>query len=252
MGSLLGQIWWPPKKADGTDIAAADVPLSMGPMKLNHAVPFLAANADGGGFHQAASSLAGITGGVSATGVAWNNASSSNMIADMAVIMDLLEDRMNLTTDNLVMLMAKRVLAHQAANTLVMNWILGTNRDRTFLTPHELRDFIQTQFEWGIEFYQSKWEYVAQSQYAQVKPDINHVPFMNYGTVLILPQPEIMEMGQLATAPAPGPAHNWNSGKYLWMYTEPKPPFAREMGMGGYYWPLIFEPELRFRLDAWS
>ena len=75
---------------------------------------------------------------------------------------------------------------------------------------------------------------------------------MNYGTVLILPNPEIQEMGVLATAPAPGPAHQWRDGKYLWMYTEPKPPFGREMGMGGFYWPLVFDNDVRFRLDAWS
>jgi len=254
MGSLLGQIWWPPKTAAGANIAAADVPLSMGRQKLNHAIPFLASSAAGGGFHQAATTLTGITGGVAATGVAWNAAALADPIKDMAVIMDLLEDRMNLTTENLLVLMARRVLAHVANQTAVLNWILGKQyeRDRTFITISEIRNYVQTQFEWTIEFYQSKWEYVAQSQFDQPKPTVNQVPFMNYGTVLILPNPEIQEMGVLATAPAPGPAHQWRDGKYLWMYTEPKPPFGREMGMGGFYWPLVFDNDVRFRLDAWG
>lgn len=250
MHSLLGQIWWPPRDENGNIIAAAGLPLSMGRQGLNHPVPFLAAGADGG-FHQTATGLVGVAGGINGTGVPWNLA-GSNMIGDMAVVMDLLDERMALSTDSLLVLMAKRVLGHQAANANILNWILGTTRDRTFMTTGEIRDFIQTQFEWTIEFYQSKWEYVLQNEFDQTHPTVHSVPYMGYGTVLIIPNPEIQQMGVVATTPAPGPAYNWQDGKYFWMERNEKPPWVTQLGMGAFWWPLIWDTDLRFRLDAWT
>lgn len=252
MGALLGRVTWPPKDSAGADIAAADLPLSMGRQLLNQPYPFLAATADGG-FEQDASSLTGLSGGVAADGTAWN-AAGADPILDMSVLMDLLEGRMNLTTDNLLMLCGRLVLSHMANQTAVLNWILGQNyeRDRKVALISEIRDFVKNQFEWNIEFYQSKWEYVNQSEWADDNPSVNQVPYMTLGTVLILPEPEIQEMGVMATCPAPGPAHNWQSGKYMWMDRNEKPPWKTEMGMGGYWWPIVFDNDVRFRLNAWA
>lgn len=251
MGALLGKIKWPPDDADGNAIAAADLPLSMGRQALNQPYAFLAASATDGGFHQSASTLTGVSGGVSATGVAWN-ASTANPIHDMSVIMDLLEDRMNLTTENLLILTARKVIAHIAKLTGVLDWILGENRDRVFLLDKEIRNFINLEVGWTVEYYQSKWEYIKQGDWDTTNPTVNQVPFMPYGTWMILPRPEIQEMGKMATAPAPGPAHNWQAGKYMWMERDAKPPWKTEMGMGGFWWPLMFDGDVRFRLDAWS
>lgn len=251
VSALAGHIWWPPKDENGNDIAAASLPISMGRQKLNHPVPFRAATSSFGAFHQSASTLTGVSGGVSATGKAWNDA-DANPILDMAVISDLLEESISLTVDNLELIMAKRVLVHMANNSNVLNWILGNNRDRQFMTVNEIRDFITNRFDWSIRFYQSKWEYVKQDELGNNKPTVHQVPFLSYGTVLIIPKPDVMDFGVLATAPAPGPAHNWREGKYMWMTRDEKPPWKTEMGMGGYWWPLIFDTDVRFRLDAWS
>lgn len=255
MHALLGQIYWPPYSEDNAQIAAASLPLSMGRQKLNHAVSFLAATGSGatvtGGFHQKASQLTGISGDAG-TQVAWSTTGTADPITDMGLIGDLMEDRVNLSTDNLLLLTGRRVLAKMASSTKVLDWILGKNRDREFLTIREQRDFVSTEFGFEVEFYQSKWEYVKQDEMADDKPTIHRVPFMPMGTVLIIPRPEIQEMGVLATCPAPGPAHNWQAGKYMWMVRDETPPWTTDMGMGAFWWPLVFDTDLRFRLDAWS
>lgn len=256
--SLLGHIKWPPEDADGNAISAASLPYSMGKMKIEHPVPFLTSTSTYGAFHQDATTLTGVTGGVSAHGVAWNvtgqatETNDCNPIKDLAVIADLLEDRMSLPVDNLLLVTSKRVLIHMAASALVRNWILGENRDREFLTTGELRTFVSNNFEWSTELYQSKWEYVKQDELNNNKPTVYQVPYMPYGTVMILPRPDIQEMGVVASAPAPGPAHNWRDGKYMWITRDEKPPFKTDMGMGTFWWPLIFDTDVRFRLNAWD
>lgn len=258
MHSLYGQIYWPPLDENGAVIPAANLPLSMGRMKLNHVVPFLAAAGGSGGFHQAASALLGINGGPTGHNIAWNVADTNvvatdaNPIYDMSIIADLMDDRMNLSSDQLTMITSKRVIHYMHRNVNIMDYILGTTRDRTFLNVNEVRDFFATQFGFTIEYYQSKWEYVDQDALADNKPPINQVPFLPYGTVLIVPNPEIQDLGVTATCPAPGPAHNWRDGKYFWIERDEKPPWKTDMGIGAFYWPLIFDTDVRFRLDAWQ
>jgi hypothetical protein len=253
MKALLGRIVWPPRDEDGNQIAAASLPLSMGRQKLNQPYGFLA-NSSGNtdGFEQNATSTFGVASSISSTGVAWNNVTTANPIHDMEVIGDLLEDRMSLTNDNLLVLMARKVLAFLGRNANILDWILGENRDRQFMTTSQQREFIQTQFGWTVEYYQSKWEYVKQDELDDTKPAVRQVPYMDYGTVLILPRPEIQEMGKIASCPAPGPAHTWQAGKYMWIVRDEKPPFKADMGMGAFWWPLVFDTDLRFLLHAWS
>jgi hypothetical protein len=251
MWALQGLILWPPLNENGVALAAADVPLSMGKLKINHEIPFLLASGGDGSFHQAASALLGLSGGVSATGAAWNT-SSANMIVDMSVILDLIRTKMRMEPSTLLMLMDSRVMHHLSSQTAHLDWILGTNRDRDFLTVTDLRDFIKSKFEWTIRFYNSAWEYVLQRDWDTTNPTIHTVQFMPAGTVMIIPQPQVQRMGNIATAPAPGPAHQWLGGKYMWTDRDIKPPWKTEMGMGGYWWPLVRDNDVRFRLNAWS
>jgi hypothetical protein len=259
--SLLGRIWWPPKDADGNDIAAAAVPVHWGDIKVNFPVPFLEAAGGLGGFEQEATTLAsGITGGLAAQGVAWNTdtgteASSGNMIRDMEVIGQLLNERQGITPNNLEVLMSRLVLSQQAFNTNLLNWVFGDNkerRDNNMVPVNQMKDFISTKFDWRIRTYDAQWTYVAQNAYGDNAPTVNRVRFLPVGTVLILPRPEISEMGNMATAPAPGAARQWQNGRYFWMDNLEKPPWTTEMGMGMYVWPLVYQVDTRFRLNSYD
>lgn len=252
--SLLGRIEWPPRDENGAVIAPAQVPVHWGDIKVDFPIPFLAADAVTGlgGFHQQATTLAsGIANGLAAAGAAWNNA-ASNMLQDMEVITQLMLERQGLGPTNMEMICSRGLLSNQSFNNNVLNAVLGTQRSKEFLNVSEIKDYITTRFGWSWRTYDAQWTYVRQGDYGSDNPTVRRVRFMPNDTVLIVARPEISEMGIMATAPAPGPAHQWRQGKYFWMDRNEKPPWDAEMGMGMYVWPLVFQIDARFRLDAYD
>lgn len=259
--ALQGRVRWPPRDADGNVIAAAAMPVHWGDIVVDFPIPFLAASGSLGSFHQQATTLAsGITGGLTAQQIAWTTdtgtpATSGDMIRDMEVIGQLFLERQGIAPDRLEVLMSRLLLSQVAFNSNMHDWILGDNKekpDRNLVTIGDLKTFISTKFGWTIKTYDAQWTYVPQNQYNTEGITPTRVRFLPVGTVLIHPRPEISEMGVMATAPAPGPARQWRNGKYFWMKVLQEPPWTTEMGMGMYVWPLVFQTDVRFRLDATS
>lgn len=259
--SLLGRIVWPPLDASGAHIAAASLPVHWGDVKVNFPIPFLAASGGLGSFSQAATTLAsGITGGLAAQGYAWNTdtgtgSTSGNMIRDMEVIGQLMMERQGLTPDRMEILCSRYILAQSAFNTNMLHWIMGNQNekpDRNMVAVGEVKDFISTKFGWSFKLYDAQWTYVVQTAYGSATPTVNRVRFLPTNKVLIQPRPEMGDMGVMATAPAPGPARQWRDGKYFWMKHLQEPPWVSEMGMGMYVWPLVFQTDTRFLLDAFA
>jgi hypothetical protein len=257
--SLLGRITWPPVDAAGSAIAAAALPVHWGDIKVNFPIPFLAGDGTFNGFSQAATTLAsGITGGISAQGIAWTTdtgtaASSGNMIRDLEVIGQLMLERQGISPDRLEILCSRSILSQAAFNTNMLNWVLGDNKekpDRPQVAISDIKDFVKTKFGWTFGLYDAQWTYVAQNTYGNNKPTVNRVRFLPADKVLILPRPEISEMGVMATAPSPGPSRQWKHGKYFWMKVLEEPPWTTKMGMGMYVWPMISQTDVRFLLDS--
>jgi hypothetical protein len=249
---LQGSIIWPPRLADGSVIPAADLPRQFGQIQINFVVPMLAADATtlDGGFSQLATTLVGVE-GETGTQVAWDGA-TANTLADMTLIEDLMNHRRSIDFSNMRMIMAKRVMTLAAANqTAVRDVILGASRDRVLVTETQIRDELVAL--WGIEvqFNQSKWQFVSKADWGKPYDELepSSIQFIPTGRVLIVPKGPL---GELITAPAPGPAYSWDTNLYYWSQSQQQPPWNREMGLGIWAWPVMKDTDRHFILDAWS
>jgi hypothetical protein len=263
INALRGRLLWPPRNAAGAVIPAADRPVYWGRQALDLPYALLAAGGGHGGFDQAATTLAGVAGGVTAQGVAWNAvtpvaATSANVIRDLTVIKSLMKKRKSLPSQNLLCIMSEEVLGWQTWNTNVLNWILGLNRDREFLTPEEILQAFTTRFSFTIETYDAVWEYVRPQDMNLAQPPVNSIEFLPVGEVLIIPKPEYVGMGYLGHCPNPFIESDtedllqWTNGRYFWRDFMKKPPFRREMGVGQFAFPIMINLDKRFRLQAWA
>ena len=242
---MNGRIIWPPRQSNGTVIAEADLPRQFGQMEVDFDVDMLAADAVtlDCGFEQAATTLVGKA-GRAGTQVAWDQA-GADAIVDLSRITDLMAHRKSIDSSNLVMLMARAILVEVSEQTTVLDRILGTSRDRQMVTISETREAVLTLFDLAVEFYQSKWQYVNKSDWGKPRNEItiHSIPFMNEGTVLLLPNGPL---GQLITAPAPGPAYSWDTNLYYWYHEDLTPPWMRELGLGMWAWPIMLETDRHF------
>ncbi len=260
--AMLGRLRWPPRDADGNAIAAANAPVYWGTQAIDIPWPLLAAAGGHGGFEQSASTLSGVSGGVAAQQVAWNvidqatAATNANIIRDFGVIASLMKKRKSIASKDLLAVMSEDVIAHQAWNMNILNWLLGNNRDREFVTEPEILDAVKTAWQWTIETYDAAWEYVSMTELNAEEPTINTVPYLNPGTVMILPNPEFRSTGFLGHCPVPvvtdgNDVLQWRNGRYFWKDFQTKPPFRRELGVGQFAFPLLKNLEYRFVLHSW-
>lgn len=262
--ALLGRVVWPPKDDDGNTISASAMPVYWGRQALNVPFDLLAADTTNnhGGFDQLASTLAGVNGAPAAQQIAWNvdtgtAATSANIIKDFSVIKALMRKRKSINTKSLLALMSEDVLSWQTWNTNVLNWLLGTNRDRQFMTTDEIESAVKTKWGFEIETYDAAWEYVSMAEIGDEEPTINTVQYMKEGTVLVIPRPDYRGMGWMGHCPSPVNANGedllqWTNGRYFWKDWQTKPPFRREMGVGQFAWPLMKNLDYRFKLNAWA
>lgn len=256
--ALTGSLIWPPNDENGAQLAAAEVPVYWGRQALNMTDDFglLAATSEYGAFEQNASALQGLlSGGLAAAGVAWDQA-TANIVLDITVIKQLMRKRKFFSTKNMIMICSEDVITRLTFNGTILDWLLGTNRDRRFVTPEEIQTAIKTQWQWSFMTYDSVWEYVKMDEIGDTKPDIHQVPFLPVGDVLILPDPEYMETGVLGHAPAPtndgDELLKWDNGRYFWTEFLSKPPWTRTMGVGQWSFPLLKNLDRRFLLHAWD
>ena len=252
MQLLQGHITWPPRNADGSAIAAADMPRQFGQVAINFAASMLAADATtlDGGFKQLATTLVGVA-GEAGTQVAWDNSTTGDVFADVVLIEDLLNHRRNLEFSGMSMIMAKRVMMEAAKQTAVRDVLLGASADRVRIGQSQIRDEMVALWGIDVEYNQSKWQYVAKGDwgksYDEVEP--SSIQFIPTGRVLIVPKGPL---GELITAPAPGPAYTFATNLYYWYQSQMQPPWNRELGLGLWAWPVMKYTDQHFIFDAWS
>lgn len=243
--AMQGELNWPPLGANGQPLSASV--LAANPEwnkdeQIHITWPFVAK------FKQDIKNLAGVPAITGATdragsGLWWNEA-NANPRHDLEVIADMMLELKGVDPENATLIMSRKVLSYMAELANIQRWVVGVNYEAVnagmAADIFKLKEKIQTMFGYDIQLYDAKWTYLDGKD-ADGKDIVRSVRFLPEWRMLVVPKGE--EFGVMAQAPHENQANDWVYGPSVWVYTDPRPPREREMGIDNICFPLLQQPE---------
>lgn len=239
--AMQGELNWPPLGEDGKPLGVV-MPEWNADEKLNIKWPFVEK------FQQDISTLKGVPALAgqtdrAGTGYYWNNA-SANPRHDLEVIADMMLELKSVDAENADLIMSRKVLSYMAELANIQRWIVGVNYESVnagmAADIAKVKEKIKTMFGYEIKLYDAKWTYLNGVD-STGKEIVKSVRFLPPWRMLVVPRGETF--GVMAQAPHEDQNNNWVYGPNVWVYTDPRPPREREMGIENICFPLMQQPE---------
>lgn len=235
------QVVWPPKAADGSDIAEP----------MEHWNPALEVNftySSTAAYIQNATTLVGWQGEL-ATQVAWNQP-GADIVRDLHIMNHLMNKTHGLNAEDGSLICGPETIRAMALNDVFAKRIRGDDNTQEgakgYLSYNKLRDFIVENIGWNLVKYNPKpWTYRTWSSGRAV---MNPVDFWPVGKVVIIPAG--IELGSMMHAPHETQDERYETGLIPWMVKDREPPYIRRGGVRTIAWPTFPHSEHIFVLDT--
>jgi hypothetical protein len=248
MKALQGSIPWPPTAEDGS--AISDAPASWGDVSFTLSMGF------GASYIQNASTLTGVSGGLTAANVPWSTIATADPIRDLEVISQFIEEDTGVDPMGATLLCSRHLLSYLSQNAAILKWIRGVNgpaieSTQAFINTDTLKSAIQTRLGYTIKTYDARWTYVSSGKGSEAGETTTLVRFLPKDKLIIIPQGVITpgENAFFATAPDLIAKNGENLGPFTWSHTEEVPPGRTELGVGIHGFPILKDPKGLFVLD---
>lgn len=239
--AMQGELNWPPLGNDGQPLGIV-MPEWNADEKLHITWPFVDE------FTQDIKTLTGvpaIPGGTNRAGTGyWWNETDANPRKDLEVIADMMLELKGVDAENADLIMSRKVLSYMAELANIQRWITGVNYESVnagmAADIFKVKEKIKTMFGYEINLYDAKWTYLDGVD-STGKEVVRSVRFLPSWRMLVVPRGE--QFGVMAQAPHENQSGDWVYGPSIWVYTDPRPPREREMGMDNICFPLLQQPE---------
>lgn len=242
--AMLGELVWPPKADDGTDITDV-MPHWNAKEEVGVTFPLKAT------FKQNVTTLTGYN-GRTGTGLAWTN-NNADPILDLEILAELFVETTGLDAHGATIIMSRGDLSRLAFQSKLLQWIRGTNYEQgnaqQFADVDNVKNFITTRLGYNIVTYDAQWTYKTLNKVTGVE-EIKRVRFLPRGKVLILPRDA--RPGFMAMSPHEAQDASWRAGKIPWVYRQPMPPYEQQMGVDVVAFPILERPEEHIVLDIYA
>lgn len=245
LSAMQGELIWPPVGADGQPLS--DAIMALNPEwnkdeKLHITWPFVTE------FKQDIKNLTGVAaipGGTARAGAGyWWNEANADPRHDLEVIADMMLELKSVDAENADLVMSRKVLSYMAEIANIQRWLVGVNYEAVnagmLADISKVKEKIKTQFGYEIKLYDAKWTYI-EGKDATGKEIVKSVRFLPSWKMLVVPRGE--KFGVMAQAPHENQTNDWVYGPSVWVYTDPRPPREREMGIENVCFPLMQQPE---------
>lgn len=247
MRALQGTIPWPPTDAAGA--AIANPPGYWGDISFTLSMGFRS------NFIQSATTLAGVTGGLTAAGVSWATIATADPIRDLEVIAQLIEEDTGLDPMGSTVICSRHVLSFMAQNTNVLRWIRGTtgappDGGLQYINQFALKEYLETRMGFKFQTYDARWTYTSAGVGSDAGETQTMIRFLPIDKLIIIPPGALAgDNAMFATAPDLVARDGDNLGPFTWSSTEDTPPGRTELGVGIHGFPIIRDPQSIFVLD---
>lgn len=244
MWTLQGQVRWPPRNEAGGVIA--NPPPYWGDVSFSFTTGLTAA------FQQAATTLAGWdsgSGAESGAGVSWQNI-ASDPIGDLEIINRHMRSVLGMPIRGALLVMDDRILSYLVKNTGILGFIKPTDTSAQMLSTQDIETHIKNRLGYDIMTYSAMWTYEYNVDDDTVDREL--IPFMTPGRILIIPPWARGDLGYTADAVHEHSDGRYNPGLDIWSYKEPRPPYKTEVGTKRMAMPILEQPEVIYRFDAWD
>lgn len=234
--ALQGNIYWPPKDADGNAITSL-MP-EWGNVSIQIDYPLRPT------FKQDVTTLTGHnsrTGG----GYVWTDNTNADPILDLEVIAQYIIQTTGLDAHNSTIIMPGDIISYLGNNAKILAWIQGTEKGTGMLAWQDIMNYIKTKIGYTIREYNARWTYRTNID-SEDGPTISSIPFLDAGKLLIIP--DGADPGYMAQAPSPD--GKYKPGKYQWMIKDQEPPWETRVGVGEVCLPIPEHWDSIFVLDV--
>lgn len=173
----------------------------------------------------------------------WSDA-SADILGAIRVIRQLMLETYAIDLVGGTMMMATITRDHFLANTGMLNFLAGVNKEQTgarqFISDDELRSTLQTTGDMNIQRYDSFWTYTTDPTNPNGDQTVNRVKFLKPGKVIFMPRGGVgATMGTVPLKTGPGANATWAPGKFTWSWENPKPNYDQQVGVNVVSWPLF-------------